>query len=140
MGCKSEEKHQNFATNHRAKLQQSIINGGDVMADITWPITSVGIAVVIVLIGILVVWRIRKDRKSGFPPADERTQKINGKAAAYTLFISSYFTLALLFLLIFGRELYNLQNVDAGYLLIATLLVSNVSFMIFRWVLGRKGE
>jgi hypothetical protein len=110
------------------------------MADITWPITSMGIAVVIVLIGILVVWRIRKDRKSGFPSGDERTQRITGKAATYALFISSYFTIALLFLLIFGKEFYNLQNVDAGYLLIATLLVSNVSFMILRWVLGRKGE
>ena len=110
------------------------------MADITWPITSIGIAVVIVLIGILVVWRIRKDRKSGFPSGDERTQRITGKAATYSLFIGSYFTIALMFILIFRRELYNLQNVDAGYLLIATLLVSNVSFLVFRWVFGRKGD
>jgi hypothetical protein len=110
------------------------------MADITWPITSIGIAVIIVLIGIIAVWRIRKDRKSGFPSGDERTQRITGKAATYALIIGSYFTIALMFLLIFGRELYNLQNVDAGYLLIATLLVSNVSFIILRWVFGRKGD
>jgi hypothetical protein len=110
------------------------------MADITWPITSIGIAVVIVLIGILVVWRIHKDRKSGFPSGDERTQRITGKAATYALVIGSYFTIALMFMLIFGRELYDLQNVDAGYLLIATLLVSNVSFIILRWVFGRKGD
>ncbi len=110
------------------------------MADVTWPITSIGIAVLIVLIGILVIWRIRKDRKSGFPSGDERTQRITGKAATYALLIGSYFTLALMFILIFGRELYNLQNVDAGYLLIAVLLVSNVSFLILRWVFGRKGD
>jgi hypothetical protein len=110
------------------------------MADITWPITSIGIAALIVLIGILVVWRLYKDRKSGFPSGDERTQRITGKAATYALIIGSYFTLALMFMLIFGRELYNLQNVDAGYLLIAVLLVSNVSFLILRWVLGRKGD
>ena len=110
------------------------------MADITWPITSITIAVVIVLIGILAVWRIRKDRKSGFPPGDERTQRITGKAATYALYIGSYFTIALMFMLIFGREFYNLQNVDAGYLLIATLLVSNVSFIILRWIFGRKGD
>jgi magnesium-transporting ATPase (P-type) len=110
------------------------------MADVTWPITSIGIAILIVLIGLLAVWRIRKDRKSGFPSGDERTQRITGKAATYALFIGSYFTLALMFMLIFGRELYNLQNVDAGYLLIATLLVSNVSFLILRWVFGRKGD
>jgi uncharacterized membrane protein len=110
------------------------------MTDITWPITSIGIAVVIVLIGIIAVWRIRKDRKSGFPSGDERTRRITGKASTYALIIGSYFTIALMFILIFGRELYNLQNVDAGYLLIATLLVSNVSFLILRWVFGRKGD
>ena len=110
------------------------------MADITWPITSVGIAVVIVLIGILMVWRIRKDQKSGFPSSDERTRRITGKAATYALYTGSYFTLALMFMFIFGRELYNLQNVDAGYLLIATLLVSNISFIVFRWIFGRKGD
>jgi uncharacterized membrane protein len=110
------------------------------MTDITWPITSIGIAVVIVLIGIIAVWRIRKDRKSRFPSGDERTRRITGKASTYALIIGSYFTIALMFILIFGRELYNLQNVDAGYLLIATLLVSNVSFLILRWVFGRKGD
>jgi hypothetical protein len=116
------------------------MQGGDGMADVIWPITSIGIIVLIVLIGILVVWRIRKDQKSGFPRGDERTQRITGKAATYALIIGSYFTLALMFMLIFGRELYDLQNVDAGYLLISTLLVSNVSFIILRWVFGRKGD
>ena len=111
------------------------------MADLLpWSIVSIAIPVLIVLIGILIVWRILKDRKSGFPLADERTQRITGKAAIGALLIGSYFTLALMFMLIFGRELYNLQNVDAGYLLIATLLVSNGSFIILRWVFGRKGE
>ncbi len=110
------------------------------MADITWPITSIGIAVLVVLIGIFVVWRIRKDRKEGFPSEDERTQRITGKAANSALIIGSYFTIALMFILMFGRELSNLQNVDAGYLLIAVLLVSNVSFLILRWYYGRKDD
>ena len=105
-----------------------------------WSIVGIIIPVLIALIGILMVWRILKDRRSGFPSGDERTQKITGKAAIAALLIGSYFTLALMFMLIFGRELYNLQNVDAGYLLIATLLVSNVSFIIMRWIFGRKGD
>lgn len=110
------------------------------MTDLPWPIVSLGIMVLIVLIGILVVWKIVKDRKSGFPAGDERTQRINGKAASYALLIGNYFIIALMFMLIFGREFYNLQNVDAGYLLIASLLASNVSFIILRWYLGRKGD
>jgi hypothetical protein len=117
------------------------MEGGDGMADfLPWSIVSIAIPVLIVLIGVLMVWRIFKDRKSGFPLGDERTQRITGKAAIAALLIGSYFTLALMFMLIFGRELYNLQNVDAGYLLISTLLVSNVSFIILRWIFGRKGE
>ena len=72
--------------------------------------------------------------------ADERTQRITGKAATAALLIGNYFTLALMFMLIFGRELYNLQNVDAGYLLMATLFVYSLSFMVLCWVFGRKGD
>jgi hypothetical protein len=111
------------------------------MADLLpWSIVSIAIPILIVLIGILVIWRIYKNRKSGFPSADERTQRITGKAATYTLLIGNYFTLALMFMLIFGRELYNLQNVDAGYLLLSTLLVSSISFLVLSWVFSRKGD
>jgi amino acid transporter len=115
------------------------MEGGDDMA-VPWSIVGIIIPFLIVLIGVLMVWRIFRDRKSGFPLGDERTQRITGKAAIAALLIGSYFTLALMFMLIFGRELYNLQNVDAGYLLISTLLVSNISFIILRWIFGRKGE
>jgi len=119
----------------------SKMEGGDGMADLLpWSIVSIVIPVLIVLIGIIAVWRIYKDRKSGFPSADERTQRVTGKAATFALLIGNYFTLALMFMLIFGRELYNLQNVDAGYLLIATLLVSSLSFIVLCWVFGRKGD
>ena len=110
------------------------------MADLMWPITSAGIATIIALIAILVFWKMRKERKSGFPAQDERTSKILGKAATYSLYIGSYFILALLFTFIIGKEFYDLPDVDAGYPLIASLLVYTVSFLILRWYLGRKGE
>ena len=105
-----------------------------------WSIVGIIIPVLIVLIGVILVWRLYKDRKSGFPSADERTQRITGKAALWALLIGNYFTLALMFMLIFRRELYDLQNVDAGYLLISTLLVSSLSFMVLSWVFSRKGD
>ena len=105
-----------------------------------WSIVGIIIPVLIVLIGVILVWRLYKDRKSGFPSADERTQRITGKAALWALLIGNYFTLALMFMLIFGRELYDLQNVDAGYLLISTLLVSSISFLVLSWVFSRKGD
>jgi len=105
-----------------------------------WPVVSVGIAAIIVLLGILVAWKIRKDRKSGFPMRDERTSKITGKAAAYALYTGSYFIIAFLFILIIGKEFYGLPEIDAGYPLIASLLVFNLTFLGLRWYFNRKSD
>jgi hypothetical protein len=71
---------------------------------------------------------------------DERTTKITGRAATYALYIGSYFILALLFILIIGKEFYGLPEIDAGYPLIAALLVFNLTFLGLRWYFNRKGE
>ena len=110
------------------------------MTDLIWLVLSTGIATIIALIAVLLFWKIRKERKSGFPMQDERTSKILGRAANYSLYIGSYFILALLFTFIIGKEFYGLSDVDAGYPLIASLLVYNLSFLALRWYLGRKGE
>jgi uncharacterized membrane protein YjgN (DUF898 family) len=110
------------------------------MADLTWPIISIGIMTTIALIGIFTAWKIIKDKKSGFPSADERTQKINGKAAFYALLIGQYFIIALLFMLIIGREFFGMPEPDAGYPLIASLLVFSLTFLGLRWHFNRKGE
>jgi hypothetical protein len=110
------------------------------MADFTWAITSMGILALIVLIGVLGLWKKLKDKKSGFPLADERTQKLNGKAAYYAMFMCQYFILAYLLVNIVGREFFGMPEIEAGYPMIAALLVSSVSFLLLRWYLGRKGE
>jgi len=113
------------------------------MADFTWPIVSIGIIALIILIGILALWKrhtLLKEKKSGFPLADERTQMLNGKAAYYAMFICQYFILAYLWVSFFGKEFFGMPEIEAGYPMIATLLVSALSFLVLRWCLGRKGE
>jgi len=108
-----------------------------------WPIMSLGIISIIALIAVLMFWRIIKDRRSGFPAGDERTQKITGKAATVALYIGMYFTIALLLVNIIGNELYGTHGsffLEAGYALIASLLVYAVSFIALRWYFGRKGD
>lgn len=105
-----------------------------------WLVVSLGIMAIIVLLGVLLVWKIYKDRKSGFPMRDERTSKITGRAATYALYIGSYFILAFLFILIIGKEFYGIPEIDAGYPLIASLLVFNVTFLVLRWYLNQKGD
>jgi Na+/H+ antiporter NhaD/arsenite permease-like protein len=110
------------------------------MTDILWPITSIGILALIIIIGALVLWKARKEKKSGFPATDERTQKLNGKAAYYAMFIGQYFTLALLWIIFVGKEFFDMPEIEAGYPLIAALLVSALSFIVLRSYFGRKGE
>jgi len=105
-----------------------------------WPIVSIGNIALIILIGVLALWKMLKEKKSGFPLADERTQKLNGKAAYYAMFICQYFILAYMWITFIGREFFSMPEIEAGYPMIATLLVSVLSFLVLRWLFGRKGE
>ena len=110
------------------------------MADFIWSITSIVIVALIILIGALVLWKALKEKKSGFPATDERTQKLNGKAAYYAMFICQYFILALLWIIFVGNEFFDMPEIEAGYPLIAALMVSALSFLVLRAYFGRKGE
>jgi len=110
------------------------------MADFAWSVVSMGILALIVLIGVLVLWKTLKDRKSGLPVSDERTQQLNGKAAYYAMFMCQYFIIAYLLVNIVGREFFGMPEIEAGYPMIAALLVSSVSFIVLRWYFDRKEE
>jgi len=92
------------------------------------------------LIGAWVVLRRFHEKKSGFPTQDERTLKINGIAATYSLYIGTYFMVVLLLVLIIGEEFLGLPDFGAGPVLIASLLAFDVAFLALRWFLGRKGD
>ena len=110
------------------------------MADFTWPLVSMGILALIILIGALALWKKLKDKKSGFPLTDERTKKLDWKAAYYAMFMCQYFIIAYLLVNIVGREFFGMPETEAGYPMIAALLVSALSFLVLRWYFGRKGE
>jgi hypothetical protein len=107
------------------------------MTDTGWPIVSGGILALIVVIGIVAVWFILKEKTSGFALSDERCQQLNWKAAYYAMFMYQYFILAFLFFNLFGREFFGMGEIEAGYPMIAALLVSALSFAILRWYLDR---
>jgi uncharacterized membrane protein len=108
-----------------------------------WIATSGLIAVAIVLIAVLLVWRTLKDRKAGFPAEDERTQKITGRAARMALNAGSFFVVAILIGSFVAREFLGVPSFGEdfySYSLIAVLLVQSLSFALLRWYLGRKGD
>ena len=110
------------------------------MAESSWPVFSGGILALIILFGVLGLWLTLKERKSGFPLSDERSRHLNGKAAYYAMFLYQYFILAYLWVTFIGREFFGMPEIEAGYPLIAALLVSCLSFAVLRWYLDKNEE
>ena len=110
------------------------------MIDLPWPVVSVVIMAIGVLVGILVIWRKLEDRKSGFPAQDERTKKITGKAATYSFLIGLYFMMALAAANLFNIEFVGSPLLDAGYALVISTLVQSLTFLGLRLYFNRKGE
>ena len=110
------------------------------MNELLFPLESIGILATIVLIGVLAIWKILKERRLGFPNKDERTQKITGIAATYAFYIGGYFMVALMLTNIINHEFLGGPFFDAGYALAVSIVVSNLTFMIVRWYFNRKGD
>jgi cytochrome b561 len=110
------------------------------MIELPWPVVSVVIMAIGVLVGIFVIWRNLEDRKSGFPAQDERTKRITGKAATYAFFIGSYFMVALMIANLINLELTGLPLLEVGYALVIPLLVQSLTFLGLRLYFNRKGE
>ncbi|UCH32110.1 MAG: FeoB-associated Cys-rich membrane protein [Candidatus Bathyarchaeota archaeon] len=110
------------------------------MIDLPWPVMSVVIMAIGVLIGILVIWRMLRDRKSGFPAQDERTKKVTGKAASYAFLFGVYFMMALAAANLTNQEFGGSPFLDAGYALVISTLVQSLTFLGLRVYFNRKGE
>ena len=110
------------------------------MADFAWPIVSMGILALLILIPVLIIWKRLKDKKSGYPLTDERTRKINWRAGYYAMFIGQYFIIAYLLVNIVGREFFGTPEIEAGYPMIAAVLVPALSYIILSWHFSRTGE
>ena len=110
------------------------------MTEFVWPIILILNAVLVLLLGVFVLWKIHKDKKSGYPTKDERTIKISGKAAIGTYYINLAFMVSLMLFIIFGSEFLALPELDAGWAIIAIMLVSGVSNALLSWYYSRKGD
>jgi hypothetical protein len=105
-----------------------------------WSVASIGILATIVLVGVFVIWKILKDRRSGFPIKDERTQRITGTAATYAFYIGSYFMLALMLANLLNLEFLGAPLLDTGYALVASILVNSLTFLGLRMYFEQKGD
>ena len=110
------------------------------MSNLLWPLVTMGIVAIGILVGVFVVWRMLEDRKSGFPAQDERTKRITGKAAYYAFYIGSYFMVALMLMNLVCLEFLGLPSLDVGYALVASILVQTLTYLGLRWYFDQKGD
>ena len=110
------------------------------MTDLIWPIITIVNASVIILLAIIFVWKTYKDRKQGLTLKDERTARINGKAAIGAFWISYAYMLSILMWIIFANELIELPEFDLGWTVLSIMLVSTISYSLLRWYHNKKGE
>jgi uncharacterized membrane protein len=110
------------------------------VTDFVWPTILIINAVLIVFVGILVIWKVHRNKKEGYPTNDERTIKITGKAAIGTYYISLAFMISLALFIIFGNEFLDLPELDAGWAIISIMLVNGFSYGLLSWYYSRKGD
>ena len=110
------------------------------MTEFTWPIILIVNAVLVLLVGVFVIWKIHREKKSGYPINDERTLKISGRAAIATYYISIAFMVSLLLFMIFGTEFLDLPDLEAGWAVISVMLVTGISYGLLSWYYSRKGD
>jgi len=105
-----------------------------------WSDTPFLILGAVVIIGIIIIWIIGREVKSGFPLNDERSDKIKGKAALKAYYVGIVFLAAEGLWLTLGKEFLNLPQSDAGYMLDAAMLVLGLSFGAFSWYYSREDD
>ena len=110
------------------------------MMSFPWFLMSIGILATTVIIGIFAFWKMLKERRSGFPLKDERTQKITGTAATYAFYIGSYFMIALMLVNLLNDTFTGLPLLETGYALVISVLVQSLTFIGIQTYLNRKGD
>lgn len=110
------------------------------MDNALWSGAQFLILATVVILGIVFIWVTRREVRSGFPLNDERTSRINGKAALKAYYVGYFFMAAELLWQIIGNEFLHLPQPDGGYLLLAAMLVLGLSFAAFKWYYGREGD
>jgi hypothetical protein len=101
-------------------------------------------AILIVTVFILFIlywWRMNKEKKAGFVVKDERTARVEGKAAQLAIMASLYFMLGLLYYVFVANHLkFGLPPVETEWVLIISLIFTIGAYVLLKLYLGRKGD
>ncbi len=88
------------------------------------------IALTIVVIGSIVTFAYIKEKSSGYPMSDERTEKATGRAARVAIMIGSYSMLLMNFYNLFFYKMIGWDRIDGMLALNIGLIILNLSFAL----------
>jgi len=108
------------------------------MSSVVWPILVPSIGVIIALLAAYKIWRTIQERKAGFPTKDERTMKIQGRAASFAIMVGSYFMIVLLFYNMITIELLGWSELGSLPALNSSIIVMNLTYLGLQKYYSRK--
>jgi uncharacterized membrane protein len=100
------------------------------MSNTIWITTIPLIALLIVAIGTYAVWKAIRERRSGFPLKDERTIKIQGRAATVAFHLGSYYLLLLNFYNMYRIEFQGLSELGSMPVINSAVILMGVSYIV----------
>jgi len=110
------------------------------MAETIWLTAIPLIAVLIVAIGAYSLWRVAKERRSGFALKDERTAKIAGRAANVAFILGSWYLILLNFYNMYRIEFQGLEELGSMPVINSAVIIMGVTYIAVYAYFNRKED
>lgn len=110
------------------------------MNEMFWVTMVPLIAAIIVTLGIIVAWRAVKERRSGFPLKDERTTRLQGKAATLTFYIGVWYLLLLNYYNIYRIEFLDLEELGSMAVINSAVILMGLSYIALYAYFNKKED
>jgi amino acid transporter len=110
------------------------------MIESAWIIGLPLIALLIVAIGIFTVWRTVKEKRSGFALKDERTTRIQGRAANVAFFLGTWYLILLNFYNLYRIMFLGLEELESMPVINSAVILMGVSYIALMAYFGRRED
>jgi len=110
------------------------------MAETIWTTAIPLIAALIVAIGAYTLWRTIKERRSGFTLQDERTTKIQGRAATVAFNLGTWYLILLNFYNMYRIEFQGLDELGSMPVINSAVILMGVTYIALHTYLSRKED
>ena len=105
-----------------------------------WQYSIPAIALVIVGVAAYLTYTVMQAKKSGYPLEDERTKRIQGKAALVTMLLTFYYLIALNFYNIITIEFLGGVELESMIVINSALIIGGCTFLALRYYYNGKED